>query len=110
MNNAAIALLERARSLIADEGDWSPHGPGTARRFQDEGTRCALIALQHAWHIRDNPLGAYQQARDAIYDAIGLRWDGVITLALGRWNDTPGRTHAEVLAAFDKAKEALANG
>jgi hypothetical protein len=31
--------------------------------------------------------------------------DGHADIALARWNDSPDRTHAEVMAAFDRAIE-----
>ena len=100
---AAIAVLTRARDLIADERRWCkrsmargwldipvPAQSGFARRF------CAIGAIQRAarelgWPMNDAGGALEWQAGRPVPD----------------WNDDPCRTHAEVVAAFDVAIVAL---
>ena len=98
-----LAVLARARELIADEQRWcrrsfarswfnvpvSAHS-AAARRY------CALGAVMYA----GRKLGlSVEQARNA------LEWQ--TARPVQDWNDDPLRTHAEVIAAFDGAIAAL---
>ena len=99
----ALAVLARARALIADEERWCrrsfarswlnipvPIQSVAARRF------CAMGAITHA----GRKLGVrVEEARNV------LEWQ--IACPIEQWNDDPVRTHAEVIAAFDTVIAAL---
>jgi len=102
--DAAVAVLARARELISDERHWCkrafaftwldvpvPVGSRYARRF------CALGAIIRAG--RDLGLAVDAASR-------ALEWQTVRPVI--EWNDDKLRTHAEVVAAFDAAVDALA--
>lgn len=101
--DAAVAVLARARELIADERRWCkrafavawldipvPVGSRYARRF------CALGAIMRAGRELRLPVEDASRA---------LEWQTVIQVA--DWNDDKVRTHVEVVAAFDAAIAAL---
>ena len=101
--DSTIAVLNRARALIADERHWCrgafarswaqiPVQPQSlfARRF------CAIGALTRAACELLLPM---QNAYLALEAQAGRRVEG--------WNDYPKRTHTEVLALFDAAIQAL---
>jgi hypothetical protein len=98
-----LAVLARARELIADEQRWCrrsfarswfnvPVSPDSAaaRRY------CALGAVMYAGRKLGLPV---EQARNA------LEWQ--TARPVQDWNDDPLRTHAEVIAAFGGAIAAL---
>ena len=98
-----LAVLARARELIADERRWCrrsfarswlnvpvPAHSAAARRY------CALGAIMQAGRKLGLPV---EQARNA------LEWQ--TARPVQDWNDDPRRTHAEVIAAFDGAIAAL---
>ena len=102
----SIAVLARARQLIAEEERWCrrtfargwrgipvPVQSGAARRF------CAIGALLRAareigWPIEDAQNALEWQTMRPVQD----------------WNDDPARSHREVVAAFDAAIAALDGG
>ena len=101
--DSTIAVLNRARMLIADERHWCrgafarswaniPMWPHSffARRF------CAVGALKRA---AGELLLPTQNAYLALEAQAGRRVEG--------WNDEPTRTHSEVLALFDAAIHGL---
>jgi hypothetical protein len=97
-----LAVLARARALLADEQRWCrgsfarswiiPVRPRSAfaRRF------CALGAIMRAGRELGIPV---EDARNA------LEWQTIRPVP--NWNDDPRRTHADVIAAFDGAIAAL---
>ena len=100
----SIAVLVRARQLIADEWRWCkgafarswlsipvPADWVLARRF------CALGAIRRA--------GRELQLRTP-EACMALEWQ-TIGRPIHDWNDDPKRTHAEVISAFDRAIAAL---
>ena len=102
--DATVAVLSRGRDLISDERRWCkrsfaftwleipvPVGSRYARRF------CALGAIIRAG--RDLGLPVENASR-------ALEWQTVRPVI--DWNDDKLRTHAEVVAAFDAAIDALA--
>ena len=101
---ATFAVLVRARELVADERQWCkrafarswlgipvPVRSVLARRY------CALGAILRAGRELGFPVKDAERA---------LEWQTVRGIA--DWNDAAGRTHAEVVAAFDVAISALA--
>lgn len=91
MSEQTARDLEAARKLIADPSAWVKGVPPI-------GCFCAETAIAMACngdpqnYDSDQAWRALDALRDAINDA-----------AIFRWNDAPERTHAEVLAAFDRA-------
>ena len=96
---SAVAVLSRARELIADERRWCKRafavawlhaGSRFARRY------CALGAIKRAGRELGLPVDDANRA---------LEWQTIIPVA--GWNDDRKRTHAEVVVAFDAAIAAL---
>jgi hypothetical protein len=99
----ALAVLARARELIADEQHWCqrsfargwfdmpvPIWSAFVRRY------CALGAIMRAGRKLGLPI---KEARNA------LEWQTVRPIP--DWNDDRWRTHRDVIAAFDAAIAAL---
>jgi len=100
---AAIAVLARARDLIADE-------PGWCKRALARGWLDIPAPVQSAFARRFCAIGAIQRAAKELglpfKDAGGaLEWQ--TARPIPDWNDDPRRTHADVVAAFDAAIVAL---
>ena len=104
--NTPLEVLRAARVYLADPTHWNHDGRGTAPL---DGVpcakRCAIAALVyaapadgpgHSWAATD----AAQRALEGAMRAVdGSRpWAGA-----AEWNDRDGRTHVEVLEAFDRA-------
>lgn len=90
----AVECLVAARKKIEDPANW-----GKGKQANHRKVLCAITAIGHA---RAEAFGTdFWRAEWALREVIGR---GSIVM----WNDAPERTHAEVLAAFDKAIE-LAN-
>ncbi len=97
-----LALLARARVLLADEQRWcqrafarswlKPVPPQSAFA----GRFCAIGAIMRAGRELGLP------TKDA---CIALEWQ--TARPVEDWNDDPARTHAEVIATFDAAVVAL---
>lgn len=90
------AVLIKARALIDTPDRWVQH----YYSVQKDGvvkSYCASGAL-HAAATRDEGDRAWEALYDAIEGRTGGNWGGVAT-----WNDDPGRTHAEIMQAFDWA-------
>lgn len=73
-------------------------------RFEAPGAVCMLGAIR--WNATWTPeaearLPTTMAARNRLSDAIGMRETDRAHIPY--WNDAPGRTKDEVLAAFDKA-------
>ncbi len=93
----ALVPLMKARALIADSAKW---GKGMRCNRAVFETYCAAEAIEAV----AEPSPARREAYRLLHQAVGLNHNvwGLLT----DWNDAPERTHAEVLAAFDKAIEA----
>lgn len=83
-------ILTAARALIDTPEKWCNTSP-TGRLGEKQ---CAGRAIETVAALQ-GPLPAV----NAFIRAIG-------TQNIGKWNDAPERTHAEVMAAFDKATAA----
>ena len=90
---SVIEVLRSARDDIKDNG-WF-HGRERIWRDRHGSTTCAAVAIEDAC-VRFG--FKYGEAFEPFRKAIGRR--DVIC-----WNDAPGRTKEEVLAAFDRAIE-----
>lgn len=94
-----IETLKKARDLIAREGGWTQ---GAYAR-DAAGSACSIGANAQCFCT----LGALRLASDGDRDlaraaAAALR-DRHSMVWIDDWNDTPGRTQAEVVALFDAA-------
>ena len=88
-----VEVLRRAKALIDSPEKWWKK---VEQQPAAEGSNCALTALiQVAWQR-----GAHHSAEDALGEVLGMN-DPSHDIPV--WNDAPERTHAEVMAAFDKA-------
>jgi hypothetical protein len=101
---AAVAVLVRARDLIADNQHW-------CKRSSARGWLDIPVPVQSAFARRFCAIGAIQRAARELglpFDeaSAALEWQTVRPIPA--WNDDPQRTHAEVVAAFDAAIIALA--
>lgn len=87
-------VLRKALDLIRDPNDW---GQG----FSDErpGTYCAGEAIINAMDARGE--WGWGRVADLVIRVNDLPRETIV-----RWNDKPWRTHAEVVAAFERAIEA----
>lgn len=84
-------VLKAARALVTE--GWTQFSSRAVIDGQD--CYCVMGALNSAART----LGAMDAVHLAIQRALGIIGTGAVTT----WNDAPGRTQAEVLAAFDKA-------
>ena len=92
-----LPVLIKARALIADPAKW---GKGKRGCLGDRplDTCCAAEAIEEV----EPPSPRRRAAYYALERAAGLVRPPMGS-AIVEWNDAPERTHAEVLAAFDKA-------
>lgn len=84
VEDEVLDALVKARALIEKPESWA-QGTGNRARM------CMVQALNHACRNK-----GYAVAYDLLHEATGDRF-------VSYWNDAPGRTHSEVLAAFDRA-------
>lgn len=99
---AARAKVEQgwtqgARAATDGREEVSPLSP-FATCFCSLGAIDAVCRLDFAFMVDEYARNAYAQLRRAACGDEGT-WPG----GLSNWNDTPGRTKAEVLDAFDRA-------
>lgn len=85
-----LPVLIKARAKIADPANW---GKGRRIANRPRHTCCLAEAIEETECGDDRHRS---RAFDAIKAVIGVPY-------LTHWNDKPERTHAEVLAAFDRA-------
>lgn len=80
-------IFERAKELINTPEKWMQYGSGIT-------SFCVLGSLAEVL-----------QSSTLSVSRLFARANGLeeYYIAIAEWNDTPGRTHAEVMAAFDKA-------
>ena len=87
-------ILVQARKLIEKDGSW-------CHTYADgKGGICAIHALQRARSILNYHGEEEGPSYTALGKSIGLNFPDS-GCEIGRWNDT--HTHADVLAAFDRA-------
>jgi hypothetical protein len=96
--HTAAGILRLARAKIDTPEKWTQGAPardmlGSPVDFDtpDATAWCALAAIE-------TNAADYRQAREILLRA--ARAESIIN-----WNDSPSRTHAEVLAAFSRAIE-----
>lgn len=88
-----LPILIKARALIADPAKWGK-GPRSDGYERGLCTYCAAEAIDAV----DSDLDQRHASYRAIQSAASVN-------SLVYWNDAPERTHADILAAFDKAIE-----
>ena len=88
--NETADVLRRAKAMIDRPEKWCQ-----GALLNDGGAMCMLGAINMAVS-GDADLFGGQDAKMALYAAVGNHPTSV-------WNNAPERTHAEVMAAFDKA-------
>lgn len=96
--NETAAHLLRAKQYILDNG-WCSRGASEA-----PSKVCMAVAINSTWDKVNYAAGCralYFLGR-AIDVNVIIGFGGV---AIGRWNDFPGRTLKQVLTAFDRAIE-----
>jgi hypothetical protein len=110
MSHTVKALLMQARSLIADpqcwtQGTWARDRAGNGAIFlipEDDAAVCWCMVgalIRTTPHPKDR-----YKAEWALRHVIEVP-EAVVTGHLAVWNDMPGRTHEEVMQAFDAAIE-----
>jgi hypothetical protein len=95
-------VLIRARKLIEDPKRWTQHASARTGDGEDvlaENPQACQFCLYGALAA---VAGYGHEER-----AFAAMWDSLGTHPID-WNDEPGRSHAEVLAAFDHAIETAA--
>lgn len=92
-------VLRRAAQLIDTPEKWCQ------RADELDGKHCLMGAIM-AHPDRDSAefSSVYEDACEAIAEQVGF---SKLRIVMGIWNDEPGRTHAEVLAALDRAASKL---
>ena len=100
---AAVAVLTRARDLIADERRW-------CKRFSARNRLGLPVSVQSASAWRFCAIGAIQRAAWELglpFNEPGSALEWQTARPIPDWNDDRHRTHAEVVVAFDAAIGAL---
>lgn len=103
----ALELLKAGRIRISSPENWGTGSRGCAGRNRPMHTCCAAEAIEEALPIIPwddiEKYEARKRALKALANAAG-------TDCIVEWNDAPGRTHAEVMAAYDLAIATLKLG
>jgi hypothetical protein len=99
-----LEVLQKARALVEQPETWTQHtfarnAEGAPRHENWDDDACAFCIRGALNKAVGRHVGINDDCYMAIRNAVGGQ-------ALARFNDTPGRSHAEVLAAFDRAIEA----
>ena len=93
MSNPSVRdVLIAARKLIEKPEDWFHHG------YEEWNGRHCLVTAARLAAEKPNGLTDWDKCWAAKVALQAVIMDDLID-----WNDHPGRTHAEVLRAFDKA-------
>lgn len=94
--NKVVEVLRTAKRLLADPTHWGQGSCGSNKTADlPAGTNCVMTAIRAAGIGLDLPRRKATNAFGAV--TTGSRFG--ITL----WNDDKKRTHADVMAAFDRA-------
>lgn len=95
MTRAVADILRAAKARIGTPERWCQGGASWEGLKGEQYPACAAIACW--WHR--GPRGAASDDERAAINAL----EAVVMDHLPTWNDAPERTHAEVMAAFDRA-------
>jgi hypothetical protein len=96
--NSVTEVLRSARELITDRKNWTQ---GHFVRVREDGGECfcAEGAIDRVLYLADVETN-WREFYRPLRTVIGSPYHSIVL-----WNDQDGRTHEEVLAAFDKAIE-----
>ncbi len=111
-----LEILRGARALLADEARWTRgvvarnvDGDDVPYSESQAVCWCAVGAIFRSSDDRSSrwPSDREYAAGKLFAAAAHIGFDDFSSLFdhIGRWNDRPERTHAEVIAAFDRAIE-----
>lgn len=96
--------LVAARALIAEPEAWTQ---GAFAKRADGGNTAAIAPAAICWCARGAiemaSRGSFENENAAVY---AFQKANDTPSFIAEWNDAPERTHAEVIAAFDRAIEA----
>jgi hypothetical protein len=93
VTNRVHELLSLAQDLIRDPKDWIKD------HYSEGGCYCTAGAIRAVVNRNEDPIPAFHALARAIEDPDRRSSEGTIIW----WNDQDERTHAEVMALFDKA-------
>lgn len=106
--NKPLELLIQAQDKIRDPKNWTrdhyaldAEGNSVSRYSEAAVCFCSLGALEALFDGTDERESDVRRARDFLYDAAAMLTETQESVA--QYNDT--RTHAEVMAMWEKAKE-----
>ncbi len=115
----AAVVVREARGLVVtgwSQGAQARDGMGdeVAAWSEDARSWSVLGALLASWHHHnfeglDADVVAHLADARALGDATAALGEVLGTASLGQWNDQPGRSQAEAIAAFDSALLLLAD-
>jgi len=115
INPFTLDRLRRARRLITDPRYWTQGA--YARNIQGDECApdeppafcfCTYGALARATGCRPFEVSTYAgEALDALVLTLNEDFDDMPIASIPEWNDNSQRTHADVLALFDKTIERL---
>ena len=91
--NKIADMLRRAKASLDTPDKWWQRGCMGRRRIA-QSSRCALVAIDKAGEGAE-----WVSAGTVFAEAVGLKYASEIP----RWNDAETTTHADLMAAFDKA-------
>jgi hypothetical protein len=97
--SSVVEVLTKARALVAQghcKGAAARAANGRPVRVNEPGA-CSWCALGAMW--ASESWEHVENAKDTLRSVLGVRSIG----SIGRWNDAPERTQAEVVDAFDRA-------
>jgi membrane-bound lytic murein transglycosylase B len=112
----AAAMVSEARRLVEHGWCQGAHARGDDRvevpSWSEEASSWSLLgALLASWHRQDS-----QEDQDVVAHLIDAHALGQATEVLGgvvgtasleQWNDSPGRSQADVIGAFERALDRL---
>jgi hypothetical protein len=112
----AAAMVSEARRLVADGWCQGAHARDAAGlevpSWSEEAQSWSLLgALLSSWHRQDSQededVVAHLIDAHALGKATEVLGDVVGTASLEQWNDSPGRSQADVIEALERALERL---
>lgn len=100
-----LELLTKARELISTPERWYQGGFGCDAEGRTVSAGAVAEGAACKWCSYGAIITAGQNtgSLEALSALEAVIRDGNNDVAVGPWNDAPERTHAEVLAAFDRA-------
>lgn len=96
-----LQVLMEARALIEKPENWCKYDSA----IDEDGVPCGPSYYAAAKWCVMGAVRKFSESEDQIIIAARIFSNVVGYSPVGDWNDAPERTHAEVLAAFDKAIE-----